>query len=406
MKIGLLAYHSACNFGATLQLLSTYMYFKNAGYEPIIINWIASDLERYYQRVTPQLQYQLHEDLRKQLWKETALCRTSEDVAQVIEKEKIEAVVIGSDAVCQHHPLLERIIFPTRTIIHIQKLTSDRMFPSPFWGLFNRYLTKSVPVAVLSASSQDSAYEYIPCKIRKEMAEAVGQYRYMSVRDSWTADMIASITHQKSCPEVTPDPVFAFNYNAGILVPSKEEICTRFHLPERYILLSFIHPYTVSQAWLNEFEQLAEKHGIACVMLPFSHKASFGDLKHKIDLPLSPLEWYALIKYAAGYVGHNMHPIVVSLHNQTPFFSFDNYGIKKWNGFYASDTSSKIRHILGLANQSAQRISCIHRGFKAPAPAWILDKILHFDKTKSNIFAAAYYAKYQRMMQDIENAIK
>ena len=32
MKIGLLAYHSACNFGATLQLLSTYRYLLKAGY--------------------------------------------------------------------------------------------------------------------------------------------------------------------------------------------------------------------------------------------------------------------------------------------------------------------------------------------------------------------------------------
>ena len=31
MRIGLLAYHSAINFGATLQLLSTYMFFKNNG---------------------------------------------------------------------------------------------------------------------------------------------------------------------------------------------------------------------------------------------------------------------------------------------------------------------------------------------------------------------------------------
>ena len=45
MRIGLLAYHSAINFGATLQLLSTYMFFKNNGYEPIVINWVASDLE-------------------------------------------------------------------------------------------------------------------------------------------------------------------------------------------------------------------------------------------------------------------------------------------------------------------------------------------------------------------------
>ena len=44
MKIGLLAYHSVCNFGAMLQLLSTYMFLKNHGHEPMFINLVAKDL--------------------------------------------------------------------------------------------------------------------------------------------------------------------------------------------------------------------------------------------------------------------------------------------------------------------------------------------------------------------------
>ena len=53
MKIGLLAYHSVCNFGAMLQLLSTYMFLENHGHEPVVINWVAKDLEEYYTQNTP-----------------------------------------------------------------------------------------------------------------------------------------------------------------------------------------------------------------------------------------------------------------------------------------------------------------------------------------------------------------
>ena len=56
MKIGLLAYHSAINFGATLQLLSTYMYLKNHAHSPIVINWVAADLEESYSNYTPAVQ--------------------------------------------------------------------------------------------------------------------------------------------------------------------------------------------------------------------------------------------------------------------------------------------------------------------------------------------------------------
>ena len=108
MKIGLLAYHSAINFGATLQLLSTYMYLKNHGHYPVIINWVAADMESDYDNGSPTAQLSAHRQLRKLLWHETSLCRTEQDVAEAIKAEGIEAVIIGSDAVCQHHTKRER----------------------------------------------------------------------------------------------------------------------------------------------------------------------------------------------------------------------------------------------------------------------------------------------------------
>lgn len=47
----------------------------------------------------------------------------------------------------------------------------------------------------------------------------------------------------------------------------------------------------------------------------FKHNFDFS-----ITTPLPPLDWYALIKYAKGYIGENMHPIVVALHNAVPCF--------------------------------------------------------------------------------------
>ena len=39
MNIGILAYHSACNYGANLQVLSTVGYLKRNGHNPIVINY-------------------------------------------------------------------------------------------------------------------------------------------------------------------------------------------------------------------------------------------------------------------------------------------------------------------------------------------------------------------------------
>ncbi len=405
MKIGLLAYHSAINFGATLQLLSTYRYLLNKGHEPVVINWIAEDLEAYYNKVASAGQLEQQKAVRRQLWNETSLCHTSCEVAEVIKSEAIEAVVIGSDAVVQYHTLMERLTFPCRTVIGVRGVNSDGVFPNAFWADWTDYLDKPVPVAVISASSQDSKYCYFLGWERKAMEKRVMNYKYLSVRDSWTQDMMKHITCGRRCPDVTPDPVFAFSQNASAILPSREDILARFNLPEKYIVMSFINSKTVHQRWIERFAEVAKRDGVECVMLPFAHAESFGRLEKNIPLPLSPVDWYALIKYSCGYVGHNMHPIVVSLHNDVPFFCFDNYGTKRFNGLMTSDKSSKIRHILERAGLAGQRVSCISRGFVPTSPDDIYAKMKAIDHAKVRSFGAEYLAKYNEMMADVLKAI-
>lgn len=150
MKIGLLAYHAACNFGAFLQLLSTIEYVKKRGDDPIVINWIPKDFRKDYEkRSSPEVRA-LYAQLREIYYPMTEICETDKQVAKIIDEEGIDAVIIGSDAVLQHHPLRERIHFPCRRILYIGRPTSDRMYPNCFWGSFNKYLKYPVPVAVIS----------------------------------------------------------------------------------------------------------------------------------------------------------------------------------------------------------------------------------------------------------------
>ena len=403
MKIGLLAYHAVCNFGAMLQLLSTYMFLKNHGHEPVIINWVAKDLENYYAQNTPISQIENQLKLRLQLWKETALCRTIKDVANIISNEQIDAVIIGSDAVAQHHPLFERIVFPCRNIIAINSVTSDVLFPNPFWGIWTDYLDKPVPVALMSAASQDSKYKYISKKLRKQMKERIMAFSYVSVRDVDTQKMFSFITEGQCCPSVTPDPVFAFNQNAASLVPSKEELMKKYGLSGKYMLISFKNEKrcNVSQTWLNKFQDIAKHHGIQCVSLPFSTSLSAGELESEIALPLNPIDWYALLKYSCGYIGNNMHPIVVCIHNAVPFFSFDNYGTKHANGLFCDSSTSKIRHILKVANLLDCRIASNSLFRRTPSPEHVFNKLQTFDKAKCKNFAQGYLNKYNEMMTKI-----
>lgn len=406
MKIGILAYNSACNFGATLQLLSTFRYLKNNGYDPIVINWVPEDLQKFYADRTVEVQFQMQQRLRQSIWKETALCRSSYEVAQIITKEAIDAVIIGSDAVAQHHTIRERISFPTRRVFSISKVTSDRLFPNSFWGDFEKYLPTPIPLAFLSASSQDSVYKFYSNSLKKNMAEALTHFTYISVRDVWTRDLISYVTNGRITPLVTPDPVFAFNYNAADMIPPKEDILRKFGLPDKYFVLSFEPKRGIKQEWIDEFISLSHNNGIECIGLPFSIRDTIGAFPHRIAFPLTPLEWYSLIKYSQGYIGNNMHPIVVSLHNANPFYSFDNYGMSSFRGRKTSDKSSKIKHILELSGFGDYRVSCLPNKYEIPSPQEIFDKISLFDREKASQFVSRYYGLYKETMVSILNSFK
>ena len=405
MKIGILAYHSACNYGANLQVLSTIGYLKRTGHQPIVINYESDDFIHFYKRITPTVTYDAFYEFRHKNMPLSKHCHTVEELANIIDSLHLDAIIIGSDAVAQHHPLISRIKFPTRTIFSREKMTFDRYFPNPFWGIFSDYLKKPIPIALLSASSQDSNYHMFLPSLKRQMWKRLRQFSYVSARDKWTKDMYKSIANGQLEVEVTPDPVFSFNPNCDDIVPSKQEIQQKYNLPKKYFLLSFLNSTTVSLEWQQEFQELAEQKGISCIALPFPQGMKFKHcLKHEIPSPLMPLDWYALIKYSQGYIGHNMHPIVVSLHNANPFFAFDNYGMKKLNGFYSNDHSSKIKHILTLAGLDDWRVSCLHRSFTSPIPQFVLDKVVNFNREKALAFSKIYLDKYNQMMSNILNS--
>lgn len=406
MKIGLLAYHAACNFGAFLQLLSTVEYIKKQGDTPIVINWIPKDFRKDYEKRSLPDVRSLYANLREEYYPMTEFCETDKQVAMIIEKEDIEAVIIGSDAVIQHHPLRERIHFPCRRIIYIAHPTSDRMYPNCFWGAFNKYLKRPIPLAVISGSSQDSKYYFIKGQTKLKMKKSILGFRYMSVRDDWTQKMIEYITDGDFVPKVTPDPVFAFNNNASHLVPSKEDIIKKFDIPNDYIILSFKGAKSVSQDWINELQKLANTKGLACVKLPYADAPAFGDIQYSVGDIVTPLEWYALIKHSKGYIGNNMHPIVTSITNGVPFFSFDNYGIPMIDGKQTNGESSKIYHILKQADLLDNRIYTCCKDYSPIEPKEVLNKIINFDVLKEKTFADRYYKQYEKMMIDVFKSIK
>ena len=320
---------------------------------------------------------------------------------KVVDSYGIECVIMGSDALLQHHPLLSRIRKGKRKPFWVLPVDKSRMFPNPFWGVG---LANKVPTGLFSVSSQNSAYKMFSHRIKKRMASSLMNMRYISVRDEWTKDMILSILPNKNIP-ITPDPVFAFNQNAGEFIPSKEKLLSKFRLPQNYLLLS-LFSQSLSEKTLLELKQKMSQKGVSCVVL---HTPTGHGFKHPFDYevtpPLTPLEWYGLIKYSYAYVGSNMHPIVVCLHNTIPCFSIDNWGRENFWGKKLDDGSSKVLHIM---NQF--QVGCNHRVIQQGTCHVSADEIVsaleRFPKETVKKQAEQYLKKYNVFMADLISSLK
>ena len=346
MNIGILTFYKVANFGANIQGVSTYYYLKKIGYNPIFLNYVSvkteNSLEESYKN---SVQTKAHIDfVNSYIENQTENLYNSDDVVAAIDKYHIDAIIIGSDAVVQHHPLLSRIHKGRRKPFYIAHPAPERMFPNPFWGCG---FADKIPTVMMSVSSQNSKYNQFSKSLKSRMFETLNNMKYISVRDTWTLNMMKAIGVNQDV-KVTPDPVFAFNYNAGHLVPSEDDIRKRFSLPKDYVLVS-LHSQSLTLKTLDELNSMFKAVGKTCVAFPMPGGVRYQHhFDYEIKVPLSSIDWYALIKYASGYVGSNMHPIIVSLHNAVPCFSIDHWGTKDFFNRTVRDGSSKVEHIMGV----------------------------------------------------------
>jgi hypothetical protein len=405
-RIGILTFARVVNFGANLQGLSTYCYFKKHGYSPIFIDWEPEDFAKRQNMEAKTIQGKAHFDFFDFFCQKTRKCRNDQDIVRVVEEEKLNAIVIGSDAVLQHHPLITRIKFPTKHLYYIEKSDSARMFPNPFWGTFKVLLERDVPLIMMSGSSQNSPYQWFSRTEKERMAECLKGFSYISVRDTWTQKMVLNITDSEINPEITPDPVFAFNQNCSELIPRKTQILNKYELPDNYVIVSLLNDKVLSKEWLSDLSSYARNSGIECVALPMPDGMKFQhDFKYEIPTPLSPIDWYALIKYSRGYIGQNMHPVVVALHNALPVYSFDTYGITRFCGMKTNDYSSKIFHILQEFECQNHRTAVNKRNYSLPSPLQVLTVMSSANRLSLQNKAVELQSKYESMMTKIVKII-
>ncbi len=394
MKIGILTYHFVYNFGANLQALSTFFYFKNRGYEVKVINWQPGDTINCYRQATNPEQAKEHE-LVQSLFDLTRVCVTNEEVRSILSEENFDAVIIGSDAVIQYKPILF-------DINNLKGRLLEHSFPNPFMGLVD---TNKCKVIYMSVSAQNTLFKGLLWFEKKKLREYFKNVCHLFVRDTWTQDYFRKLLADSILPPITPDPVFSFNQNCSKLLEGRfEKLLSEYpFLNDKYILLSFKKANKPKdETWVNKFDTLAKSHGYKVVTLPYPQESVTFDLSFSISLPLNPLDWYVLITNSCGYVGNNMHPIVTCIHNKVPFFIFDGYVVLNRFAKY-TNTSSKIFDLLNKLELTDYYYNIKEN--KEPTPGYVFERVSNFNRAQLNDASDSMNLQYKMMMRKIESFI-
>lgn len=404
MNIGVLTYHFVPNFGAQLQTMSTIGFIKKTGHNPILLHWHPKDFEQLYTGRVPESQLICQKNFAQNNFPLSSLCENEEDLVKEIERNNLGLIITGSDALFKYMPLSERTFFSKRKLKFVKRkvFSFEEIDSNPFFCTYYEKLENKIPVVAFSVSSQNCDYCRMSNKELLIMRDSLNNFRYISTRDEWTKRMVEYVT-RKNYIEITPDPVFAFNYNCYVNIPTKDEIREKYNLPENYVLISF-WTNTISPSYVEELSAELISNNLTPVAFPMPEGLLSYGIKCTVNLPLSPIDWYAIIIHSKGYIGERMHPIIVCLHNSVPFFVFDEYGIEKkyLGGLYKKyiKDSSKTYHIVTKAGVANNLYSYKSRE-AFPSTKEVVYRLLSFDIKKCSLFSNNQYIEYLDTMQKI-----
>lgn len=403
MNIGILTYHCVPNFGAQLQTLSTVGFLKRHGHNPIVLHWYPKDIERQYDLHVPKVQIRCQMEFAQQNFPLSMLCRNENKLIKEIERNHLDMIITGSDALFKYVPRLNRShAFSKRKFRFINNYsTCEDLQGNPFFCDYYKRMDKKIPIVAFSVSSQSCPFKLMSDDEKNMMALDMSNFKNITVRDNWTQKMVKYITGKMV--DITPDPVFAFNQNCYINEPCMEKLKAKYCLPEHYVLLSF-SPESMDSSYVQEIGRKLMEKGLNPVSITEPEGLTDFGFNCRVNLPLNPIEWYSLIKNADAYIGTRMHPIIVCLHNSIPFFSFDGNGIceKETSRMKYNRDSSKIFDILKVAD-FLDNIYALRSDLPLPLPQKVLDKILTFNKKRCDIFAKQMLCSYERAMGDLLN---
>ena len=301
MKIGILTFHCAENYGAVLQCYATQEFLKSQGHEVCVIDYRPNYLLRPYQlihtkRIKCSKPLEAVVNLSKELihipkrcylkwayrrFSTTYLALTKRVTATSIPAE-LEAYVVGSDQIWN------------------PKLTKgfDEVYfcRFPFPKERKKYIAYA---ASMEAKALDAAAEHY-------YREALQQFDVLSVREQPLQQLLQPLTSQPVCQVLDPT----------LMVPTTmwDNLSAKVRLPEKYVL---VYQGRSSHHTLRIAKEIARQIDAEVVVL-----GTWFSLEHKLCYRcVSPEGFVHAVRHAACVVTTSFHGTAFSIIFNRPFYT-------------------------------------------------------------------------------------
>lgn len=311
MKVGILTYHRALNYGAFLQavcLCERLNAEKDISAE--IIDFDMLSAQNAYKQITrktvrKQIKILLHtlqgkkptwkfdnseafvrgREKAKELLSAESLVSDDVDAFKAFVKDKYDVIISGSD--------------------EIWKIKQERGFPNPY------FLPDDLGCRKLSyAASARMDFNILPSEQHKKLKEYLNDYEFISVRDKMTYESVKKEGIPEEKLMLSCDPSFLYDFpetdiTAYELLKGK----CRLDPKKKVLVLAEVHRKIAE----NIVSAVKDKYNIISTAVKIPKCINIVDL--------DPFEWRLLISKADMVVTSLFHGACFSVANNTPFIA-------------------------------------------------------------------------------------
>ena len=310
MKIGILTFHRAENFGATLQAYALQTYLSDLGHDARIVDYRCAAIERNYDILNPRIltsrknfiaSARLYLDrfrnlkermTRKSRFNEfrTRYYHLTEPVCKICRDMEFDAYITGSDQVWNLH-LTQGV---------------DNMF-------FLSFPMKQGAKRIAYAASSENDPKGLLWKNKDKIAELLKDFSSISVREEFLKDDISRYVNRPI--DVCVDPTFLLERR------DYENLAEVPEVSDKYIL---VYHMTPSDEGTLLADRMAESRGCRVIEIFGGYSSSKDEERYKCNL--GPSEILGYISKAEAVITTSFHGLALSLIMNKDFWVMNHSG--------------------------------------------------------------------------------